>query len=204
MSPSHHPWNVELVHGPVTLRPIRFRDGRRWQEVRRRNAAWLTPWEATVPEPTLDPPPTFAAMVRRLRADARAGRALPYVITHEGVLVGQLNVGGVVRGSLRTAFLGYWIDEAVAGRGIVPAAVAMSVDHCLGPFGLHRVEINIRPENTASLRVVEKLGFRDEGVRRRYLHIDGGWRDHRTFAMCVEDLPDGGLLARWTAQQKNR
>jgi ribosomal-protein-alanine N-acetyltransferase len=198
------PWDVELAHGPVLLRPIRLRDGRRWQDVRRRNADWLTPWEATVPEPALDPPPTFAAMVRRLRADARAGRALPFVVTYDGELVGQLNVGGVVRGSLRTAFLGYWVDQAVAGRGVIPTSVALAVDHCLGPFGLHRVEINIRPENTASLRVVEKLGFRDEGVRRRYLHIDGAWRDHRTFAMTVEDLPPGGLLARWDAQTKNR
>ncbi len=58
--------------------------------------------------------------------------------------------------------------------------------------------MNIRPENTASLRVVEKLGFRDEGLRLRYLHIDGAWRDHRTFALTRDEVPDG-LLRRWTA-----
>jgi ribosomal-protein-alanine N-acetyltransferase len=74
--------------------------------------------------------------------------------------------------------------------------VALASDHALFTVGLHRVEINIRPENVASLRVVEKLGFRDEGVRRAYLHIDGAWRDHRTFALTAEELPEG-LVARW-------
>src|SRR3712207_316746 len=72
----------------------------------------------------------------------------------------------------------------------------MTVDHCLFGLGLHRVEVNIRPENSASLRVAHKLGFRYEGRRRRYLHIDGDWRDHETFALTVEDVP-GGLLTRW-------
>ena len=62
--------------------------------------------------------------------------------------------------------------------------------------GLHRVEASIRPENQASRRVVEKLGFREEGLRRRYLHIDGSWRDHLCYALTVEDVR-GGLLARW-------
>jgi hypothetical protein len=70
------------------------------------------------------------------------------------------------------------------------------VDHCFLTLGLHRIEVNIRPENRASLRVVEKLGFRPEGLRRRYLHIDGAWRDHLTFALTVEDVPEG-LLPRW-------
>ena len=149
--------------------------------------------------PSADPAPTFAGMVHRLRAEAREGRALPFVVTYDGALVGQLTVGGIVWGSLRTAFAGYWVDEAVAGRGVMPTALALAVDHCVGAVGLHRVEVNIRPENAASLRVVEKLGFRDEGLRVRYLHIDGAWRDHRTFALCAEDLPPGGLVAAWRA-----
>jgi ribosomal-protein-alanine N-acetyltransferase len=190
-------WKVELSEGKVGLRPIRLRDARRWREVRQRNAEWLSRWEATAPTPSTEPGPTFAVMVRRLRAEARAGRSLPFVVTYEGHLVGQLTVGGVAWGSLRTAFIGYWVDEKVAGRGVIPTAVALAVDHCIGTLGLHRVEINIRPENAASLRVVEKLGFRDEGLRERYLHIDGDWRDHRSFALCAEDLPPGGLTARW-------
>ncbi len=96
----------------------------------------------------------------------------------------------------RSALVGYWIDESAAGRGVIPTALAMAVDHCFGVVGLHRVEASIRPENHASRRVVEKLGFRDEGLRRRYLHIDGAWRDHLCYALTAEDAR-GGLLARW-------
>ena len=83
----------------------------------------------------------------------------------------------------------------------MPTAVAMMVDHCLFGLGMHRLEVNIRPENVASLRVVEKLGFRPEGVRRRYLHIDGAWRDHATSAITPEDVP-GGMLTRWRRAQR--
>ena len=135
-------------------------------------------------------------MVRRVRAEAREGRTLPWVITLDGRLVGQVTVGGIARGSLLGGYIGYWIDSRVAGQGITPTAVAMAGDHCFEVLGLHRIEINIRPENAASLRVVEKLGFRAEGLRQRYLHIDGDWRDHLTFALCRDEVP-GGLLARW-------
>ena len=141
---------------------------------------------------------SFAGMVRRLRAEAREGRTLPWVITLDGDLVGQVTVGGIARGSLLSGYIGYWIDSRVAGHGITPTAVAMASDHCFDVLGLHRIEINIRPENTASLRVVEKLGFRAEGAREKYLHIDGAWRDHLTFALCREDVPEG-VLARWRA-----
>jgi ribosomal-protein-alanine N-acetyltransferase len=197
-------WDVELSDGAVGLRPIRLRDARQWREVRSRNSAWLRPWEATSPVPVSDPLPTYAAMVRHLRREAKDGRSMPFVVTYEGRLVGQLTVGAIVWGSLRTAFIGYWVDERVAGRGVMPTAVALATDHCLRTVGLHRIEINIRPENTASLRVVEKLGFRDEGLRRRYLHIDGDWRDHRTFALCADELPTGGLTARWRRESAQK
>jgi ribosomal-protein-alanine N-acetyltransferase len=124
---------------------------------------------------------------------------MPFVITYDGELVGQLTVGGITWGSLRSAHVGYWIDRDFAGRGIVPTAVALATDHCFA-IGLHRVEINIRPENAASRRVVEKLGFRAEGLRPSFLHIDGEWRDHLAFALTQDEVPDG-VLARWKAVQ---
>ena len=77
----------------------------------------------------------------------------------------------------------------------MPRAVALVIDHCFTPAGLHRIEIAIRPENSNSLRVVEKLGLREVGYAPRFLHIDGAWRDHRLYAVTVEECP-GGLLAR--------
>ena len=141
-------------------------------------------------------------MVRNLLRQARQGTLLPFVVTYDDELVGQLTVGGVTYGSLCSAHIGYWIDQRVAGRGIMPTAVALAVDHCFRTLGLHRVEINIRPENTASLRVVEKLGLREEGLRARYLHIAGAWRDHRSFAVTAEEVPEG-LLARWRSVQRD-
>ena len=163
--------------------------------MRAANAAWLAPWEATPPEGSRGEA-SFGEMQRWMRAEARAGRMLPFVVTYDDRLAGQLTVAGIAMGSMRSAQIGYWIDVRAAGRGVTPTAVALATDHCFRVLGLHRIEINIRPENYASLRVVEKLGFRDEGIRERLLHIDGGWRDHRSFALTAEEVPEG-LLARW-------
>lgn len=188
------PWPVTLACGDVGLRPLRQTDVRRWREVRRRNAEWLRPWEATLPMEGLttgDVIPTFAMMVRRLRREAREGRMLPWALTYQGDLVGQVTVGGITWGSLRSAYIGYWIDQDVAGRGITPTGVAMALDYCFEELKLHRIEINIRPENAASLRVVDKLGLRLEGDRLAYLHIDGEWRDHLVFVAMAGEFPEG-------------
>ena len=106
-----------------------------------------------------------------------------------------MTVNNIVRGSAQFASVGYWLDQDFAGRGVMPRAVAMAIDHCFTEVGLHRVEIAIRPENSNSLRVVEKLGLREVGYAPRYLHIDGDWRDHRLYAITEEEVPRG-LLRR--------
>jgi ribosomal-protein-alanine N-acetyltransferase len=136
----------------------------------------------------------YRRLVRHLDREAFAGRLQPFVIESEGRLVGQMHLFGIAWGSLRSACAGYWVAESVAGRGIVPLALAATCDHAFRTLGLHRVEVNIRPENSASLRVVEKLGFREEGLRRSYLHIDGAWHDHRSFALTNDDLEGSSLV----------
>ncbi len=187
---------MTLSSGRVGLRPLGIRDARAWREVRARNQQWLTPWEATVPPGDRSAPATFRAMVRDLHRQARAGRAMPFAVTVDDAFVGQLTVSNIVGGSARWAQVGYWVDQKEAGQGVMPTAVALVVDHCFIEAGLHRIEVAIRPENTASLRVVQKLGFIEYGYATRYLHIDGAWRDHRLFALTVEDVP-GGLLRRY-------
>jgi [ribosomal protein S5]-alanine N-acetyltransferase len=189
-------WPVRLGSGPVGLRPLRQRDAATWRRLRQANHTWLQPWEATPPGPG-ERGVAFRQLVRASTREARAGRSLPFAVTYADEMVGQLSVSGIGWGSMCSGHVGYWVSRHVAGRGIAPTAVAMVTDHCLLTLGLHRLEVNIRPENTASLRVVAKLGFRDEGVRERFLHIDGAWRDHRAFALVREDLPPEGLLAAW-------
>ena len=181
---------------PVILRALQGRDRREWEVLRAANADWLRPWEATSPGPVAKRP-GFRQMVRQLDHEADDGRLQPFAIETEGRLVGQMHLFGIAWGSLRSACAGYWVAESVAGQGIMPLALAAACDHAFLGLGLHRVEVNIRPENAASLRVVEKLGFRDEGVRLRYLHIDGDWRDHRCFALTSEDLGRSSVVEHW-------
>lgn len=203
---SRRRWPVTVERGPVRLRPLRRRDETQWNQIRRSNMTWLSPWEATLPPGAERGPATWRAMLSALRRQAREGRMLPWAICYRSGadqdhrLVGQLTVSGIVGGSAAWGQIGYWVDQQWAGRGIVPTAVAMAVDHCFGVLGLHRIEIAIRPENVKSLRVVEKLGIRSEGIRLRYLHIDHDWRDHLIFALTPEEVPKG-LLARWEGQR---
>lgn len=185
---------LDRSHGSVSVRLIRSRDARTLQHELVTNRSWLQPWEATNPggAVAID----VRGSIRRLLQQYRDGAGVPLVMLYEGEIAGQLNVWGVARGSLSSATIGYWVSERFAGRGITPASVALATDICFDSLRLHRVEICIRPENKASLRVVEKLGFRYEGFRPRYIHIDGDWRDHYAFALTKEDAPTG-VLRRW-------
>lgn len=200
MAPAqNHSWPVTLEHGDLVLRPFRRWDQEEWMALRSRNRDWLQPWDATNPAPRTGLK-SFLEMVRVLNRSGRDGTGLPWLIclrttaAGEPVIAGQLSVSSIVRGSAQSASVGYWIDQAWAGRGIVPTAVALAVDHCFWSLGLHRIEINIRPENAASRRVVEKLGFRHEGLRKDFLHIDGQWRDHDSYALTAPEVPEGMLI----------
>jgi ribosomal-protein-alanine N-acetyltransferase len=187
---------LRLSHGRLGVRPLLLSDRRAWTEVRARNRWWLQEWEATLPPESPPGHPSYRSMMRELRRQVRAGRCLPFAITVDEDFVGQVTVSNIVLGSAMFGQIGYWIDEAHAGQGFTPAAVAMVIDYCFEHVGLHRVEIAIRPENVASLRVVEKLGVPEIGFAPGYLHIAGDWRDHRLFAVTREEAA-GGVLRRF-------
>jgi ribosomal-protein-alanine N-acetyltransferase len=195
--PDRHRWPVKLSYGAVILAPFQPRDWEEWSLVRQRNQAWLAPWEATDPVPRERRSPR--QLFSRQRRETKAGSLAPWVIrygeTSRTPLIGQCTISNITFGAARSGSIGYWIDQAYAGRGLMPAAVALATDYAMQVMGLHRIEICIRPENAASLRVVEKLGFRYEGSRPRYLHIAGDWRDHHCFALDASETA-GGLLAR--------
>jgi ribosomal-protein-alanine N-acetyltransferase len=183
-----------LSDGPIVIRPIRVRDARALERELMENRGWLRKWEATNPHG----PMSFdtRASIRSLQSNARAGYGLPFLIEYEGELAGQLNVSSISYGSVSSASIGYWVSERFAGKNITPTSVALASDYAFFQLGLHRIEICIRPENGPSLRVVEKLGYRYEGLRRRFIHIHGDWRDHFCFALVAEELPVG-VLRRW-------
>ena len=202
-------WPVVLAdrHSGVLLRPYQRSDGRAWSQCRIANEAWLSVWEPTPSSGTwadLNSPAAFSLIYRELRRVAKAGGAMPFAVclrtpgSKRERFVGQITLGNIVRRAFCSAYAGYWVDARVAGQGVIPTALALAVDHAFLAGGLHRIEVNIRPENKASRRVVEKLGFREEAYHAKYLHIDGMWRDHVGYALTTEDVaPDGGLLARW-------
>ena len=198
MSTSPRGWPATLTAGYVSLRPPERRDAAAWSEARLRNEQWLKRWEPTSPSSWADrsSPGTWRTVVANHRRAARDATALPFVIVYRGRLVGQMNIGNIVQGVLQSGTAGYWVDSAVAGRGIAPTALALAIDHCFLAVGLHRIEVAIRPENAASLRVVEKLRLRREGAYERYLNIDGDWRDHIAFAITAEEVRGTSLLSR--------
>ncbi|MFC6703821.1 GNAT family N-acetyltransferase [Flexivirga alba] len=181
----------------VLLRPLRVRaDKREFLALRSANSAWTRPWDSTAPGAGAVSM-NFGQLIRFQDREAHEGRLLPFAVEVDGALVGQMHLFGISRGALLSAAAGYWIGEQYAGRSITPYALAMLIDHAFSDAGLHRVEVNIRPDNDASLRVVEKLGLREEGMRKRYLHINGSWHDHLTFAVTSEELPTETMVQRF-------
>lgn len=175
---------------PVKLRPFRLRDQKAYLQARRVDSRWLTPWDPTNPDGVASRI-SFRELVRRQRVAARDLQALAFLIEAHGEIVGQINGNSILWGAARSFSAGYWVSSRMAGRWIAPTAVALLGDYGFGALGLHRLELAIRPENTASLAVATKLRLREEGERPNFLHIDGAWRDHRIFAITTEDLDDG-------------
>ena len=181
---------IRVAGGLVRLRPVRMRDAAAWSRIRMTDREHLQPWE-----PSADADwdarhaiSAWPAVCSGLRAEARKGRMLPYAIELDGQFCGQLTIGNVTHGALRSAWIGYWVASAVTGGGVATGALALGLDQCFGPVMLHRVEATVRPENAASRAVLAKVGFREEGLLRRYLEVDGAWRDHLLVAITVEEV----------------
>jgi len=106
-------------------------------------------------------------------------------------LVGRIQLSGISRGPFENAYLGYFVSERHNGRGYATEAVRQVVDAAFGVLGLHRVQAAVIPRNVASIRVLEKAGFREEGLALRYLQIAGVWEDHKLYAVTAEEWPGG-------------
>jgi ribosomal-protein-alanine N-acetyltransferase len=180
---------LELVGRRLNLRTLTEDDYEPWHEVRSRCRDWLVPWE---PRPNGAPLPSedrgsFAARCAIRERERQLGTGFGFGVFVRGRFAGEITLSSIQRGPFQSGFIGYWIDEELAGQGYVPEAVVMVLHFAFEALGLHRVEISIIPRNAASLRVVEKLALRREGVAERFLEIDGAWEDHARFAITAEE-----------------
>ncbi len=128
--------------------------------------------------------------VLRQRREWKQGQAYVFMITtreNERTIIGRIAFGGVLRGAFQNAYLGYWIDADYQGRGLMTEAVSAATTFAFASIGLHRVQAAVMPRNTPSQHVLEKVGYRREGLAVRYLCIAGAWEDHLIFAMTAEE-----------------
>ena len=186
----------------VLLRPLVSTDFPEWREVRRRNAEWLLKWEPQPPKGNPDDTLDMAAFAARCGARQREwqlGTGYGFGIFVDNHLAGELNLSGVQRGPFQNAYVGYWIDEARAGRGYVPESLVVAARFAFEDLRLHRLQVAIIPRNRPSRRVVEKLGLREEGTALRYLAINGVWEDHVRYAITAEEWEERGkdLWREW-------
>jgi ribosomal-protein-alanine N-acetyltransferase len=186
----------------VLLRPLVGSDFQAWQEVRRRNVEWLTKWEAQrvhgQPD-VVEDRDAFAVRCSARQRERQLGTGFGFGIFVDGDFAGEINLSAVQRGPFQSAYVGYWIDEKHAGKGYMPESVVVLAQFAFDELQLHRIQISIIPRNSASRRVVEKLGIRDEGIAVRYLEINGAWEDHVRYALTSEEWTERGseLVRDW-------
>jgi ribosomal-protein-alanine N-acetyltransferase len=131
--------------------------------------------------------------------ERQLGTGFGFGIFVDGRFAGEVTLSSIQRGPFQNGSIGYWVDQKLAGCGLVPEAVVVVLRYAFETLRLHRVEVAIIPRNVASRRVVEKLELRDEGVARGFLEINGEWEDHIRYAMTAEEWAVRGseLWATW-------
>ena len=186
----------------VLLRPLEAADFPKWQEVRRRNVEWLTKWEpARLPgQPdVVENAQAFSVRCSARQRERQMGTGYGFGVFVDGVFGGEINLNSLQRGPFQSCYVGYWIDEAMAGNSYVPEAFVVTARFAFEELRLHRIQAAIVPRNAASLRVVEKLELREEGTALNYLEINSVWEDHIRYAMTAEewDARSEELITEW-------
>lgn len=173
----------------ISLRPPTLRDYRKWRDTRRSSRDFLQPWEPRWAQEEF----AFAHYRRRVqyyRREQRAGTALTYFIWLDatGELAGGMTIGKIRHGVAESCELGYWMGAAHAGKGYMSEALDLTIAFVFETLGLHRIEAACIPDNMRSIQLLQKAGFRREGVMREYLRINGEWRDHYLFALLRNEV----------------
>lgn len=173
-----------LVGAQVTLRPARMDDFESWARLRHDSRVFLRPWEPEWPEDDLTRG-SFRERVRRAAREIAQEEAFPLLAFRNGDrrLVGGLTLGLIRRGVAQACTLGYWMGEAYAGQGYMSDSVRTATRFAFGELGLSRIEAACLPRNLRSIRLLERLGFQQEGLAKAYLRINGAWEDHHLYGL---------------------
>ncbi len=180
----------ELEGDKVRLRMPQASDYREWAELRAISRGFLEPWEPRWMPDEFERS-AWRLRVNHYRRDYAQGAAMAFFMYERGHgrLVGGITLGNIRHGVSKSAQIGYWIGQPYAGQGLMTDAVKTLSRFAFGELTLHRIEAACIPENSRSIRVLEKAGFRREGLLRSYLRINGVWQDHYLYARIADDPP---------------
>lgn len=192
-----HVESAHLIRGDgVYLRPGQMRDFEQWSSLRERSRDFLTPWEPTWAPDDLTRL-AFRRRIRRNNEEIARDETYPFFVfrAEDSLLLGGLTLGQIRRGVSQTGTIGYWMGAEHAGKGymsravraLLAAAFSANAASAFGSLRLHRIEAACIPQNEASLRLLRRCGFREEGYARDYLRINGAWKDHVLFAILDSD-----------------
>jgi ribosomal-protein-alanine N-acetyltransferase len=200
--------SLELPGWRIRLATLVESDYEAWLAVRTRCRPWLVPWEPRSKDAPLPPEDaaSFAARCAMRERERQLGSGFGFGIFVENRFAGEITLSSVQRGPFQNGAIGYWIDEELAGSGLIPEAVVTVLRFAFETLRLHRIEVAIIPRNAPSRRVVDKIGLRNEGVALGYLEINGVWEDHVRYAMTAEEWAVRGpeLWATWLGEEASR
>ncbi|SFR19658.1 MULTISPECIES: GNAT family N-acetyltransferase [unclassified Paenibacillus] len=183
---------IKSTHPGLQIRLLQVNDAERLLEIRRENFDFFKPFEPERPEIyfTLE---EQARLISNGLEAAQAGQGYTFglFLLENNKLIGRMELSGIARGPFQNANLGYFVDPAYHGQGYATSAVKDIVRYALNELELHRIQAGVMPRNTPSNRVMEKAGFRREGLALNYLKINGVWEDHVLYAVTAEDLQNG-------------
>ena len=179
----------KLTGERVFLRPPKRRDALKWQKLRMSSKSFLVPWEPSWDASSC----TRRAYLRYFKNSnylANMDRAYSFLIfkADDKTLLGGINIGNVRRGVSQSASLGYWIGEKHSRNGYMKEALKLLIPSLFIDLRLNRIEAATLEENIASKNLLKKIGFKKEGVLRKYLKINGAWRDHILYGLLENDL----------------
>lgn len=172
----------------VSLRMPTWRDYHEWMALRAESRAFLEPWEPRWAPDELDRS-AWRIRISRYKDEYIQGTAAAFFIYENSTrkLIGGITLGNIRYGVAQTGHIGYWIGERYAGQGYMVDALGLVVRHAFDTLRLHRIEAACIPDNARSVRVLEKAGFRREGLLRSYLRINSEWHDHYLYALIADD-----------------